>query len=467
MNPNKSVYHLALLTLEAVSAHGIHSGQSEFVQDVVLLRDANGLPALPGTSLAGVLRHLYCDRFGQEAAGRLFGNIEKNQGHGSNVNINWALVHDSQNQVKEGLLENTRQDYILYELSQAHPIVRQRVRLDARGAATDTGKFDVSFMPAGTRYSTLIGYWSDGSQEDEQAWQDFLGLLYSPFFRIGHGTRNGAGAFKVQALHASCWDLSKPEDKTAYINRPRSRMAARKLPLVSLSPASGQGNLSLELNLKSEAGWRIGGGDALVGFASDEAPDLKPQTEWFITWQNNQAEISARKYLVPASALKGALAHRFAFHYRCLSQNWVGAEPESAHNEQAVKDLFGYAGDKNDEGQAGLVFFNDLYLEGVKTATQMHNRIDQFTGGVMTGALFEDGLLWKTDITLSLQLQNNSRLQALGPAHRQALQRTLEDLCEGRLPLGAGGSRGLGVFVASSELQWSDSGEWIKQGEQA
>lgn len=467
MNPQKSVYHLALLTLEALSAHGIHSGQSEFVQDVVLLRDANGLPALPGTSLAGVLRHLYYDRFGKEAAGRLFGYAEKNQGHSSNVNINWALVHDSQNQVKEGLLENIQQDAILYELSQAHPIVRQRVRLDARGAATDTGKFDVSFMPAGTRYSTLIGYWSDGSQEDEQAWQDLLGLLYSPFFRLGHGTRSGAGVFKVQALHASRWDLSTPDGKAAYLSRPRSRMAARKLPPLNLSPAAGQVNINLELKLKSEAGWRIGGGDVPVGFAPNEAPDQKPQTEWLISWQNNQASISARKYLVPASALKGALAHRFAFHYRCLTQNWVKTEPESVHNEQTVKDLFGYAGDKNDEGKAGLVFFNDLYLEGAQTATQMHNRIDQFTGGVMTGALFEEGLLWKTDITLSLQLQNNQRLQEFDQAHRQALQRTLEDLCEGRLPLGANGSRGLGVFVASSEPQWSDGGEWIKQGEQA
>lgn len=467
MKPQKSVYHLALLSLEAVSAHGVHSGQSEFVQDVVLLRDANGLPALPGTSLAGVLRHLYEDRFGKEPTEQLFGYAEKSEGHSSNVTINWALVHNSQNEVKEGLLDSVEKDVLLYELSQAHPIVRQRVRLDARGAAVDTGKFDVSMMPAGTRYSTLIGYWSDGSEQEEKAWQDLLALLYSPFFRIGRATRNGAGVFKVQDLRTGRWDLTKSEDKAGYINRPRSRMDARKLSPVDFSSVSEFGNLSLELKLKSEDVWRIGGGDSLVGFINDDAPDAKPQTEWFIQWNDNQGSLAPRRFLVPASAIKGALVHRFAFHYRCLTQNWVGAEPESAHDELAVKELFGYAGEKEDEGEAGLVFLNDIYLDSAQTAIQMHNRIDQFTGGVMTGALFEEGLLWKTDITLRLELQNNDRLKSLSDAHRQALQRTLDDLSSGMLPLGAGGSRGLGAFLATAEALWSDGGAWIKEGEEA
>lgn len=465
MNPNKPVYHQALVTLQALSAHGVRSGAADFVQDVVLLRDANGLPALPGASLAGVLRHLYVSQYGEESSDTLFGFARGSAGHSSAVTIGWGLVHDSNNQVLEGLREDVQLDPVLYELSQPHPIVRQRVRLDARGTAADTGKFDVSLIPAGTRYSTLLGYWSDGSEAEEQAWQDLLGLLYSPFFRLGHGTRNGAGVFAVQALHAQRWDLRDADGKTGFIGRPRTRMDARQLPSVDVQTVNS--GLHVELELTSEAGWRIGGGDIPLGFTGTETPDLLPQSEWRIDWQVDKASVGKRVHLLPATAIKGALVHRFAFHHRCLTQNWVSGEPVQAHNEPAVQELFGVEGDRDSEGRAGLVFIDDLYLESTVATSQMHNKIDQFTGGVISGALYEEGLLWQTDIRLCLQLQNNQRLQALSATARQALQLALEDLANGRLPLGANGSRGQGVFIATQPVQWSDGGDWVGQGEQA
>ena len=461
MNPNKPIYHLALLCLEAETSHGIHSDIAEFIHDVVLLRDANGLPALPGTSIAGVLRHLYTEQFGKDSANELFGYADKDQGRSSDVNFTWGLIHNSKDIVIEGLQKNLQDDEILNALSQKHPITRDRVRLDARGAALDTGKFDVSLIPAGVRYSTLIGYWSDGSEAKEQAWQDLLALLYSPLFRLGHGTRSGAGAFKVHALHVGRWDLRNLAEKDGYIQRPRTRMDARRLPSLVLDSEQSQHALRLELNLKSESGWRIGGGSVPIGFPHESMPDLLPQTEWRIEWQGNKASVGARKYLAPASAIKGALLHRFAFHYRCLNKDWVVNEPKEAHDESAVQALFGSAGNKDDEGAAGLVFIDDMYLDAVKTTVQMHNKIDQFTAGVMTGALFEEGLLWQTSITLNVQLHNNARLQALGSKERQALAYTVDDLCAGRLPIGAGGSRGLGVFIATNEPKWSDNGQWI------
>ena len=461
MNPNKAVYHMALVILQAGTAHGIHSGDADLVQDVVLLRDVNGLPTIPGTSLAGVLRHLFKAKLGKSETDRVFGFAERQDGHSSGIHIGWGFAHDSHNVVAEGIREDVEEDSILRELARSHPITRQRVRLDARGTAEDTGKFDVSLVPSGVRYSTLLGFWSEGSEADEHAWQVILDLFQATDFRLGHGTRSGAGAFTVQDLHTQRWDLRTDEGRQAYIARPRTRMGARALPVTK--PSASETGLSVTLKIQSEAGWRIGGGDLAVGFGS-ETPDMLPQTEWRLEWHEDHAAISERLGLLPASALKGALLHRFAFHYRCLEGHWVGADgPESPHSEQAVKDLFGYAGDQSDEGQAGLILIDDLYIEDVQTATQMHNRIDQYTGGVMTGGLFEEGLLWKTPLTLTLKFLSSDRLDQLPTSHRVALSRALEDLCEGRLPLGAGGSRGQGVFLANESPQWSDQGQWLKQ----
>ncbi|MNT84508.1 hypothetical protein D3C72_2245260 [compost metagenome] len=93
----------------------------------------------------------------------------------------------------------------------------------------------------------------------------------------------------------------------------------------------------------------------------------------------------------------------------------------------------------------------------------MHNRIDRFTGGVIDGALFSEEVLWQTPLNLSIGTLQPQRLAQLDATTRQALQRALEDLSQGWLPLGANGSRGLGVFSDPSGQgpQWSDAGQWI------
>jgi hypothetical protein len=66
-------------------------------------------------------------------------------------------------------------------------------------------------------------------------------------------------------------------------------------------------------------------------------------------------------------------------------------------------------------------------------------------------------------LKLRIDLLQPQRLAAIEPAARSALQLSLEDLAAGWLPLGASGSRGLGVFSDPSGQgpQWSDQGQWI------
>ena len=51
-----SVVHIARFSLQARSALSIGTGGTDGVFDHPIVRDANGLPLIPGTSLAGVLR---------------------------------------------------------------------------------------------------------------------------------------------------------------------------------------------------------------------------------------------------------------------------------------------------------------------------------------------------------------------------------------------------------------------------
>jgi len=458
---NTSVYHYFRIVLQANTPHGVQRGHGDVTHDVLLLRDVNNLPTIPATSLAGVLRHLFSDTYGSSETEKLFGYADGDEGAISALSITWALANDSDNNAVEGIRSDVSSDSLLHFLERDKPLVRQRVRLNNLGAAEDTGKFDITLIPAGTRYTFFVGYWSDGSTEQETRIHQALSLFQSPAFRLGHGTRSGYGSFSICSIDGACWDLRTSEGQKGYSERPRRRAQVGNLRPVTLKPLQDT-MLSVDVNIKAESGWRIGGGEQSLGTATEQEkiPDLLPQSDVLICWSEQQkANLSHRQAVIPASAVKGALSHRVAFHYRRLSGEFAEQSMSTTHTEcDAVRVLFGSAsGDLDAEGTAGLVIIDDVYIETPKVTSQMHNRIDMFTGGVISGALFEEELLWQTPLHLKLTILNQGQVSTLA---RKALLLTLEDLTQGWLPLGAGGSRGHGCFLGST--QWS-SNAWIEE----
>lgn len=461
------IYHQALVEIEATTPHGVHAGHGDMTHDVLLVRDANGLPYLPATGLAGVLRHLCLQQFGTDIEQDLFGYARGNDGQTSRIQLTAGVVHDSVNRPCEGLVDLASSDALLALLMEDKPLVRQRVKLNNQGAAVDNGKFDVTCIPAGVRYSFFIGYWSDSEQQGY--FEQLLQLVGSVGFRLGHGTRSGHGAFKVNRLDYARWDLTTKAGRNGYQQRTRSR--AERHGLVPYTLDKTQNCLQVDIKLKAEAGWRIGGGEQAFSEpdTNGRLPDLLPQSEVCVNWTQTKAHLEIKKAVVPASAVKGALAHRFAYHYRCLTGQFLTHTDQLSEVEtnnlqlEGVQELFGFASDGDvATGAAGKLLLDDIYLDSPVTARQTHNKIDHFTGGVINGALFEEEYFWQTPLVLSLRIL---QADSLSSQSREALKRTLDDLCEGFLPLGAGSSRGLGVFVATDSLVWSDQGQWIQQAD--
>lgn len=463
----RSQFYTIKLTLEAESAHAIHTGFGDTTHDSLVVRDANGLPALPASSIAGVLRSAYQKQFGEEATKALFGYAKGEEGQSSWLNIGWGLVHNSQNIAKEGLLDEIAlQDKLLQYLLNTKPIVRQRVKLNDKGATDNTGKFYVTLIPAGTRYSTELHYWCDGSDTSKALWKNLLALLQMPL-RLGQGTRNGYGLFKIQSLKQAHWDLTNPKDAESYRHRARTR--ANTVGLDTVKHDTTLDYTQAKLSLQAESFWRIGGGELYLKQLkqNDRAPDLLPMHETKINWDNNQATLSEQFYLLPPSAIKGALRHRIAYHYNCLTGCFIEDGNCVATDEnQAVKVLFGYAKDEDGQGQAGIIAIKDVYLvpNKEKLQTVMHNKIDRFTSGVIHGALFSEENLYQSKIDVVIDVIDNQR--SLDANIKKALEMTLDDLTQGWLSLGAYGSRGLGVFLDTQEqgVIWSDNNKWI-QGE--
>lgn len=483
MKPQPAIFYIARVTLETVTPLSIASGKANGVFDTSLVMDANGLPTIPGSSLTGVLRHLYQAEYGETGTNELFGyqdrkDSEKSQP--SRLNVSWGCIQDSKGKAIQGLCLGANrtaieQDSILnVALSLADaPANRDRVKLNHKGASANTGKFDRAVLPAGYRFTVELSLWSDTA--NDALWERALELLHHPLLRLGGSTRAGLGKLKVIEVQELVADLTQETGRKTFtaIQRDMNSRAGFKLRKPS-SNANSNKVVTATLTLKPNSYWRIGQGEKPnLQDSNGKTADLLPKLEQRINWQLNKAEGAAEQLLIPGSSVKGALSHRIAFHANRFSEQprWADDMTEdklntydkSEHCEE-VQQLFGFANDEQrhskQKGQAGFVFIDDAYQTFSKTDLQMimHNSIDRFSGSVRDHMLFSEEMVWGKGVNLQLTIKKDA---AITPTAKKALQHALDDLCQGRLALGAGVSKGHGLFTGT--IEWTDGGKWIEE----
>jgi len=238
--------YLARLTIEFETAFIIGGGQDDLLFDDVFVADANGLPTLPGSSLAGVLRHAWADAgYGNE--NDLFGYQDGDDGHGSRISVSWGCIHDSHNRPVEGILADRKivfSDSVLRESMMT--TARDHVRINHRGTAADKGKFDERSVSAGHRFTFELLL--EGSEQDQDTWRRLLSLLCSESMRIGGKSRRGYGQFKVISLKAAQFDLSTDKGFDDFCNCPVSLRQPCQLPeILNEVPVSEACALTAEL----------------------------------------------------------------------------------------------------------------------------------------------------------------------------------------------------------------------------
>lgn len=455
------VVHLARVTLETTAPLSLSSGRNDGIFDTHLVRDANGLPVIPGTALAGVLRHLIVDRVGTAAASRLFGELGKgdDEGHASRVTLTHGHLHDQTDRPVDGLQQ--RLPAFLEPLAKHLSAKRDHVRINRRGTADGSGKFDRALLPAGHRFTFDLSLQSDEPSPND--WRELLAALTSAAFRLGGATRSGYGAVEVKACRCLTADLRTPDGLAAFAGWPGRLDAPLPASTVDVQLAPEQADcvddaLTITLVLSPEAGFRIGQPGATPLVADGKPADAVPYTEKRVVWENGRARESGRQVIVPASSVKGVLRHRTAFHHARLTGRFASRTSRLEATQTADDGLGPLFGDAlssraSTSGQAGCVWFDDAVLDAASCAsgTQSHVSIDRFTGGARESRLFKEELVYPTKpdaIRLRIVLDPR-RLRATTPEMRRAFRLALEDLAHGRLALGAASTRGHGYFTGS------------------
>lgn len=460
--------HIVRLTVEAATPLAVGTGKScDILTDAPVAKDVNGLPYIPATSIAGVLRHAM-GLADDQTEGNPFGYISKSDdnddsGHGSDIIFTDAVMVGKNGKALDGIQDIDWNDEF-YRYFQDLP-VRQHVRIDHKGTAENNGKFDNEVVYKGTRFVFEIELMSE--KDDKEHIEKAIGHMRYSTLRIGGGTRKGYGKLSIVDCRQASLDLSNPEDLEKYLNKSSSLAedwaGFTKISVIESLDYSKWTHYQLKLKPLDFFMFGSGMGDSdadnvyvselIVSWGSDDKPyidkdkECKPQ----------------KRVLIPGSSVKGALAHRTAYHYNKIKKRFAGKQkPEDITGgaNEAVAAIFGK---KADDGKftRGRLLIDDVIkgqaepkattVAQSKTTSKIfyHNKIDQFTGGTMDGALFQEKVIYDKDTEYEINIYVEK--DALNDEDiEKAFKQSLHDICTGLLPLGGITNRGNGIFTGTA-----------------
>ncbi len=456
--------NIARFVIETTTPIAIGTGDKDFITDSPVLKDINGLPYIPGTSLAGVVRHA----IGEEDAKLFFGYNDRSNSKnsiGSEIIFTNAIMIGENGDVLDGLQEVDFKGEF-YEHFKTLPI-RQHNRINHKGVVENAGKFDEQIVYKGTRFCFEIEKVSDRAKDEN--FEKVIAKLFSKELRIGSGTRSGFGEIEVKSYKAAYLDLTNEEHLKAYLNKSSSLIdqdfwntnIVKEETEKYNSLSVGDDWVEYKLILKADDFFLFGS-----GFGNDDA-DMTPVRESIIEWNGNIPRFKHNYILLPATSVKGTISHRVAFHYNKLSgvfADKITEEKYTEHvgsNNKAVRALFGSEGEKDNSNtkdtdnkqQRGNVLFSDLIIQSdsIKKKILNHVAIDRFTGGAIDGALFQEEVLYGGDTIFEMKmLLDKASCETTTDNDSEniikAFENALTDISIGMLPLGGGVNRGHGSF---------------------
>ncbi len=407
---------IAHIIIEAQTPLKVGSNASDFLQDSPVQKDFNNLPMILGTSLAGVLRK----EFSHSEAKELFGEKD-----GSKVIFSNALLVDENNKVQESLLLKKSPFLTIFE----HLPIREHTVISSKGVSDN--KFDEEVVYKGTRFKFSI----ELIEDDKESFERLLSMLSLSSLRFGGGSTKGFGKFKVLSIESKRFDAQNYltySSSLNYVLRGESRTVEAK---------ENANYTKYTLKITPEDFFMFGS-----GFGDSDA-DATPVYEKVVDYAS--AKLFEEMILIPASSIKGALAHRTTFHYNSLIGNTI----EAKNGIDNITEIFGEAKNskKKIDGSKGKVIFSDDFQTKEDTKVFDHVSIDRFTGGAKDGALFQEKTIAddrEYEIEILLHKDVNDK-------ERKAFENALEDITIGMLPLGGATTKGHGVFTGS----WSKDGE--------
>lgn len=352
MSRDPQIIERLILTadLELASPLLIGTGENDNLTDTLVLKNKNGMPFIPGTSLAGVLKTM------DSSLEKYFGVFTG----------------------KKNSKDESQSTYVVsdIELDRDVCVIRDSVRIDAEtGVAAKQGKFDYEAVERGAKGKVKIAAFIRGWQKDEaeaiKAGLEELGTFLQNEVFIGAHTRRGFGKIVCKNVFIDDYDFTKAEAVKAWIlGKPAPcRKAVKKADVYA------GGNFVMDVEAAIRGSLMVRTSDfKKEDYAKIINKDTKTENKKVSKIDNVQMK-SGNDYVIPGSSVRGVLRKQALKIMRVLGKD-----------EAQLDKLFGYS--ENKESQRGRVITEEVYFkQGVKSFKQVRNKIDRFTCSTIDGAL--------------------------------------------------------------------------------
>lgn len=377
---------------------------------IELDRDHWGLPHLPGTSLAGVLRELARERRGAAVATDWFGPALSDTVAEAKASRIWVLGSRL--------------------VGKASPEVLSTTRIDRRrGAAADATLRSEQVLPTGTRFEVFLR-WNDASDAEVA---DLAALIAAWRPLIGRGVSRGRGRCAVEEVKHGTLLRSDPADLLLLLTTHGPDLARAVATHPVAIPNSGPARLLFRVPVRIIGPWRIGTGNKLE-------PGSREPLQLLRAWPGGPV-------LVPGTAIKGLLRSRAEFILRSVAGESAACAVGGCGTCWTCQ-VFGYGGgtdtDAGGVGRRAVVRFTNAVVENPWVAERTHIAIDRFTGGVLDGALYTAEALEDGTFTIEAELLSDAIADSLRGEIAAVARLVLDDLDDGIIGMGAAVARGYG-----------------------
>lgn len=402
----KRYYYAFEIILDAPLS--VKSGE-QLQTDGDVLRNGDGEPFLPGTSIAGAFR------------GFLDEKTERNQIMG------YAADHSKMSSM---FISD------LYFKDRAVVSVRDGIRLGEDKIVDGDGKFDSEIVETGANGTLYISYIL--RKEDQEMDVDGLMKMLSMAMnegqiRFGAGKNRGRGKIRVLKVHTAEFEASTVRDWLEF--QQDSKDTDRYCQHWKFEQWAEAKDRRAEYVFMTVP-LRLTGGISIRRYST------KPEVADFEQITCNDRPV------IPGSSWGGAIRSAA----KILLRDAVFSDAD-----QWLEQWFGYV-KKTERGETkasqSMVVVEESILEGGTALPMGRNRIDRFSSAVQQGALFSE-IAWfqgRTTLRIGVRKDRNKHYEAL----LGLLLLVVKDIQEGYAAVGGQSAVGRGIFAGDGDIVFSE-----------
>ena len=401
------------IKIETCSPLSVSSGEDEWT-DSDILRDGEGMPFVPGSSLKGAMRAYLGLKKNEKC---LMGySLDDNNGKMSSLYVS-DVVFDSEVKIS----------------------TRDGVALNDVKTAIDGSKFDTEIIEHGangTFFIELVIRESDNETDMLNSIKEIFNGINNGEIRFGQKKTRGFGRFKVKYIKQCEFDKSNYLDYSKVYDSQTDFWKDVDKTGFSINKANSYSKKThITVPLKLNGGISIRQYMAIKG-----QPDFTHITDNGVP-------------VIPGSSLAGAIRHRISDILRSLQIQ----ENRIKNIEGIISTAFGYVDNK--DAHVSNIIIGEAEINGAKPLTMTRTGVSRFESAAKQGALYKERTYVGGTVDLEIMVNDgNDNNWIVG-----LLLLALKDLQNGYLAVGGETAIGRGVFEANGPMLINGESEKVDE----